>query len=194
MYNFSIWLYSANKQSFEDYLFMYDEIKAKIRDVPDFPKPGILFKDITTALKDGKCFQQIIDAFYEMVKDKPIDKIAAIESRGYLIGAPLAYKLGCGLIVLRKPGKLPAKTIKEYYDLEYGSAALEVHQDAINPNENILIIDDLLATGGTVEAACKLINRLQGQITAAAFLIELESLDGVAKIRPYSQTLSLLKY
>ncbi len=173
---------------------MYDEIKSKIRDVPDFPKPGILFKDITTALKDGKCFHQIIDAFYEIFKDQPIDKIAAIESRGYLIGAPLAYKLGCGLVVLRKPNKLPAKTLKEYYDLEYGSAALEIHQDAIAPKENILIIDDLLATGGTVEAACKLISRLQGKITAAAFLIELEALRGAAKLQSFTKTVSLLKY
>ena len=115
---------------------MYEEIKQAIRDVPDFPKPGILFKDITTALKDKRCFRLIVDAFYDILKNEQIDKIAAIESRGYLIGAPLAYKLGCGLVLLRKPGKLPAATIKEYYNLEYGSAALEVHQDAVRPAGN----------------------------------------------------------
>lgn len=173
---------------------MLRDIKNKIRDIPDFPKPGILFKDITTALKDGACFGKIIDAFYESLKDKKIDKIAAVESRGYLIGAPLAYKLGCGLVLLRKPGKLPAETIKESYGLEYGSDALEVHKDAIAPDENILLIDDLLATGGTVEAACKLIKRLNANICAAAFMIELEALNGKARIEPYTEVISLLKY
>ncbi len=173
---------------------MYEEIKQAIRDVPDFPKPGILFKDITTALKDKRCFRLIIDALYDVLKNEPIDKIAAIESRGYLIGAPLAYKLGCGLVVLRKPGKLPAATLKEYYDLEYGSAALEVHQDAIAPDERVLIIDDLLATGGTAEAACKLVLRLKGRIAATAFLIELSDLNGSKKLRPYGKTISLLQY
>ena len=173
---------------------MYEEIKQAIRDVPDFPKPGILFKDITTALKDKRCFRLIVDAFYDILKNEQIDKIAAIESRGYLIGAPLAYKLGCGLVLLRKPGKLPAATIKEYYNLEYGSAALEVHQDAVKPGEKVLIIDDLLATGGTAEAACKLVKRLGGTITAAAFLIELAELNGAEKLRPYTKTISLLKY
>ena len=173
---------------------MYEEIKQAIRDVPDFPKPGILFKDITTALKDKRCFRLIVDAFYDILKNEQIDKIAVIESRGYLIGSPLAYKLGCGLVLLRKPGKLPAATLKEYYNLEYGSAALEVHQDAVKPGEKVLIIDDLLATGGTAEAACKLVKRLGGTITATAFLIELAELNGAEKLRPYTKTISLLKY
>lgn len=173
---------------------MYEEIKQAIRDIPDFPKKGILFKDITTALKDKRCFRQIIDAFCDVLQSESIDKIAAIESRGYLIGAPLAYKLGCGLVLLRKPGKLPAATIKEYYDLEYGKAALEVHQDAISVGERILVVDDLLATGGTAEAACKLIKRLKGEIAAMAFLIELSDLGGAEKLRPHAKTISLLKY
>ena len=173
---------------------MYEDIKLNIRDVSDFPQKGILFKDITPALKDKRCFGQIIEAFYDIFKNENIDKIAAIESRGYLIGAPLAYKLGCGLVVLRKPGKLPAKTIKEYYELEYGRAALEIHVDAISPNEKILIIDDLIATGGTVEAACKLVTRLGGKIVSAAFLIELEKLGGRQKLKSYTQTISLIIY
>ena len=173
---------------------MYEEIKHTIRDVPNFPKMGILFKDITPALKDPRCFRRIVDAFYDILKNEQIDKIAAIESRGYLIGAPLAYRLGCGLVLLRKPGKLPAATIKEYYNLEYGSAALEVHQDAINAGEKVLIIDDLLATGGTAEAACKLVKRLQGEIAATAFLIELTELGGINKLQPYAKSISLLKY
>ena len=173
---------------------MYEEIKKYVRDVADFPRPGILFKDITTALKNEKCFRQIIDALYELVKNENIDKIAVIESRGYLLGAPLAYKLGCGLILLRKPGKLPAKTIKEYYNLEYGSAALEIHVDAVEKGENILIVDDLLATGGTVEAACKLITKLGGKIAASAFMIELLDLGGAKLLKPYTKTISLLKY
>ena len=173
---------------------MYQDIKKYIRDVPDFPQKGILFKDISTALKDKKCFRNIIDKLYEMLKNENIDKIAAIDARGYLLGAPWAYKLGCGLVLLRKPGKLPAKTLKEYYNLEYGTAALEIHVDAIEKGERILIVDDLLATGGTVEAACKLINKLNGKIVAAAFMIELEELGGAKLLDPYTKTISLLKY
>lgn len=173
---------------------MIDEIKNKIRDIPDFPQKGILFKDITTALKDGKCFALIIEALYQKLKGLPIDKIAAVESRGYLIGAPLAYKLGCGVVLLRKPNKLPAETIKEEYGLEYGRDALEIHKDAVAKDENVLIVDDLLATGGTVEAACKLIKRLGGNLCAAAFLIELEDLNGKTKVLPHTNIISLLKY
>ena len=173
---------------------MYENIKQYIRDIPDFPKKGILFKDITTALKDGKCFNEIINSLYEIFKNQKIDKIAAIESRGYVIGAPLAYKLGCGLVLLRKPGKLPAETICETYELEYDNATLEIHVDAININENILVVDDLLATGGTAKAACKLIKRLGANVVAAAFLIELTDLQGATILQPYTKTVSLLHY
>lgn len=173
---------------------MYEDIEKFIRCVPDFPKKGILFRDITPALQNPQCYAQIIAAFADVLKGKKIDKIAAIESRGYLFGAPLAQKLGCGLVLLRKPGKLPARTLKEEYDLEYGSAALEVHEDAISVGENVLIIDDLLATGGTAVAACKLVQRLKGNISGVAFLIELEGLNGASKISAYAPVVSLLKY
>lgn len=173
---------------------MYEKIKQHIRDVKDFPKLGIVFKDITPALADGQCLQQIIDIFYNRFKGEKIDKIAAIESRGFILGAPLACKLGCGLTLLRKPGKLPSNKIKEYYDLEYGSAALEIHSDSIKIGERVLIIDDLLATGGTAEAACKLIKRLKGEIIAMTFLIELSDLKGAEKLTPYGNVVSFLKY
>ncbi len=173
---------------------MYEKIKQHIRDIKDFPKPGIVFKDITPALADGQCLQQIVDIFYNRFKGAKIDKIAVIESRGFLLGAPLAYKLGCGIVLLRKPGKLPSEKIKEYYNLEYGSAALEVHSDSIKTGERVLIIDDLLATGGTTEAACKLIKRLKGNIIAMAFLIELSELSGSSKLSSYGDVVSFLKY
>ena len=173
---------------------MIENIKKHIRDVPDFPKEGILFKDITTALKNAACFHQIIDAFYDAVKDKKIDKIAGIESRGYLIGSALAYKLGCGLVLLRKPGKLPAEVIREDYDLEYGTAALEIHTDSIERGERVLIVDDLLATGGTAEAACKLVQRLGGKVVATTFLIELYALQGRKILEKYGEVISLINY
>ena len=173
---------------------MYEDIQKYIRDVADFPKKGIIFKDITPALNNGQCLQHIVDMFYNRFKGANIDKIAAIESRGFILGTPLAYKLGCGITLLRKPGKLPAEKIKEYYNLEYGSAALEVHTDSIKNGERILLIDDLLATGGTAEAACKLIKRLNGQISAMTLLIELSSLGGAEKLAPYGNVVSFLKY
>lgn len=173
---------------------MYENIKAHIRDIKDFPKEGIVFKDITPALGDEKCFREIIDAFAARFKDKKIDKIAVIESRGFLLGAPLAYKLGCGLVLLRKPGKLPYDSIKESYDLEYGSAALEIHTDAVKKGERVLVIDDLLATGGTAVAACKLINKLGAEIVAASFLVELGFCSGRAKLEPYAQVETFLQY
>ena len=173
---------------------MIEEIKKHIRDVPNFPKEGILFKDITTALKDAACFRQIIDAFYKAFKDKKIDKIAGVESRGYLIGSALAYKLGCGLVLLRKPGKLPSQVIREDYDLEYGRAALEIHTDSIEPGERVLIVDDLLATGGTGQAACKLVQRLGGKVVATTFLIELKALQGRKALEEYGETVSIITY
>ena len=159
-----------------------DEILASIRNIPDFPKEGILFKDITTALKDPKVFQAIIDSLYNLIKDLHIDYIAAIESRGYLIGAPLAYKLGCGLVIIRKPGKLPAKVFREEYSLEYGTDALEMHQDAIESGKKVLVVDDLLATGGTVNAACCLVKQAKADIIGTLFLIELTALSQYANI------------
>lgn len=134
-------------------------LKDYIRNIPDFPKPGIIFRDITTALKKPEVFRQIIDEIYFNFKDENIDYIAAIESRGYLFGAPLAYKLGAGLVIIRKPGKLPSKVERIEYELEYGTDSLEIHQDAVEPGKRVLVVDDLLATGGTICAACQLIEK-----------------------------------
>lgn len=168
-----------------------EEILSKIRNIPDFPKKGILFKDITTALKDKDTFKAIIDNLYDLVKDIDIDYIVAIESRGYLLGAPLAYKLNKGLVIVRKPGKLPAKVERIEYGLEYGSDALEIHKDAIKEGQKVLIVDDLLATGGTVNATIKLVERLGAKVSASLFLIELQDLSLKANIN--SQVISLIK-
>ncbi len=173
---------------------MYEDIKKQIRDIKDFPKKGIVFKDITPALADGKCFQSIINAFYDRFKDKHIDKIAAIEARGFLFGAALAERLHCGLVLLRKPGKLPYNSIGETYDLEYGSATLELHVDAVKDGEKVLLIDDLLATGGTMEAACKLIKKSGGDIVACTCLIELEFCNGRPTLEKYAPVETFLKY
>lgn len=154
-----------------------DEILTHIRNVPDFPKKGILFKDITTALKNPEIFQAIIDNLYELIKTLKIDYIAAVESRGYLLGAPLAYKLKCGLIIIRKPGKLPADTLREEYSLEYGTDALEMHLDAVEKGKNVLLVDDLLATGGTIKAACRLVEKAGGNVLGSLFLLELTDLS-----------------
>jgi adenine phosphoribosyltransferase len=168
-----------------------EEILSKIRNIPDFPKEGILFKDITTALKDKDTFKAIIDNLYDLVKEIDIDYIVAIESRGYLLGAPLAYKLNKGLVIVRKPGKLPAKVERIEYGLEYGSDALEIHKDAIKEGQKVLIVDDLLATGGTVNATIKLVERLGAKVSASLFLIELQDLSLKANIN--SQVISLIK-
>ena len=170
------------------------DIDSFIRVIPDFPKPGILFRDITPALQNPACYAEIINQLYERFKNTNIDYIAAIESRGYLLGAPLANKLNCGLVLMRKPGKLPYKTITEEYALEYGTNALEIHADAIQPYNRVLIVDDLLATGGTAVAACKLVQKLQGQIVGVAFLIELKALNGRQKLETFAPVTTLLQY
>lgn len=173
---------------------MYEEIKQHIRDVKDFPREGIVFKDITPALADGKCFAEIINLFYERFKNEKIDKIAVIESRGFLLGAPLAYKLGCGLVLLRKPGKLPYTSYKESYDLEYGSAELEMHIDAVQKGERILLVDDVIATGGTMDAACRLILKEGGEIISSSFLIELSFCKGRERLEKYAPVEAFIKY
>ena len=169
-------------------------VKDKIRNIPDFPKKGIMFRDITTAIKDPEAFRTIVDYFYNIYKDEKIDYIAAIESRGYIFGAPLAYKLGAGLIIVRKPGKLPAEVERVEYDLEYGTDALEVHKDAVEKGKRVLVIDDLLATGGTVCAACKLIEKIGGTVAGTAFLIELADLKGREKLPAPQKIVSMLTY
>jgi len=168
-------------------------IEQSIRTIPGFPKPGILFRDITTLLKEGKAFKMTIDLLYKKYKGREIDKIVAVESRGFILGAALAYKLGKGIILVRKKGKLPYKTISTTYSLEYGTDTLEIHEDAIAPGEKILIIDDLLATGGTVKAVTDLVNQLNGKITAIAFVIELVDLKGREKLKGYP-VYSLVKF
>ena len=158
------------------------EIRAAIRDVPDFPKPGVLFKDITPVLKDPRLFARVIDLLAERYHGQHIDKIVAIESRGFIFGAPLSRVLGAGLIPLRKQGKLPYDTISESYDLEYGSATLELHKDAIEPGDKVLLVDDLLATGGTARASANLVRTLGGEVIEAAFLLELKFLEGRSRL------------
>jgi adenine phosphoribosyltransferase len=161
------------------------DLKNKIRNVPDFPKPGIGFKDITTLIKDGEAFKQAIDAIAEHYHPDDIDVIVGIESRGFIFAAALAYKWGKGFVPVRKPGKLPAETIHEEYQLEYGTDRVEMHCDAIQPDQRVLIIDDLLATGGTVSATVRLIERLKGSIVGIGFLIELSFLNGREKLKNY---------
>ena len=169
------------------------KIKSMIRDVADFPKKGILFRDITTALKDAETLKIMVDEMYEIFKDEKIDYIAGIESRGFIFGMPLAYKLNCGFIPVRKPKKLPCETISQEYSLEYGTDKIEIHKDAIKPGQKVVIIDDLIATGGTTEAIIKLIERLGGVVVKIVFLIELEGLDGREKLTGYNVD-SVIKY
>lgn len=169
-------------------------LKDYIRNIPDFPKPGIIFRDITTALKKPDIFRQIIDEIYFNFKDENIDYIAAIESRGYLFGAPLAYKLGAGLVIIRKPGKLPSKVERIEYELEYGTDSLEIHQDAVEPGKRVLVVDDLLATGGTICTACKLIEKIGGIVAGTAFLIELDNLKGKTHLPKSAKNIALAHY
>jgi adenine phosphoribosyltransferase len=169
------------------------DLLSKIRSIPDFPQKGIVFRDVTTLLKDPDALRTVVDVFYDRYKDMRIDKVVSVESRGFIFGAPLAYRLGAGFVPIRKPGKLPAITLREEYSLEYGTGALEIHTDAIEQDERVLVHDDLLATGGTVEAACKLLKRLGAQIGGLCFLIELSFLNGRARLGEYD-IFSLLRY
>ena len=155
-----------------------DHLKSKIRHVPDFPKPGILFYDITTLLQDPVGFRDAIDSLSQPFAGKGIDIVVGIESRGFIFGSAVADRLGAGFAPVRKPGKLPSTTVRASYDLEYGSDALEIHDDAVKPGQRVLIVDDLLATGGTAKATSDLVTRLGGQVHALAFLIELGFLNG----------------
>ncbi len=168
------------------------ELMRFIRDVPDFPKPGILFKDITPLLAVPEAFQYVIDAFAEEFGDR-VNAVAAAEARGFLFAAPLALKLRIPLVPLRKPGKLPYRSHAVQYDLEYGSAELQVHIDAIQPGDRVLLIDDLLATGGTLEAGVKLIEKAGGQVAAIGCLVELKFLNGRERLRPH-EVFTLITY
>lgn len=162
--------------------FLTQSIKSKIRTVPHWPKQGIMFRDITTLLKDAQGFKETIDLLYERYKDKKIDKVVGIESRGFIFGAPLAYLLGAGFIPIRKPGKLPSECESEEYTLEYGKDKIEIHKDAITKGDNVLIVDDLIATAGTASAARNLVKKLGGNLIECAFIIELVDLKGRSKL------------
>ncbi|HEX9269001.1 MAG TPA: adenine phosphoribosyltransferase [Candidatus Limnocylindria bacterium] len=164
------------------------DLAARIRDIPDFPKPGILFKDITTLLKDGPSFKAAIDGLLEKVRTKHVDVVVGMESRGFILAAPIAYELGVGFVPVRKLGKLPADVVSVEYDLEYGSATLEMHKDAIAPGARVLIVDDLLATGGTVAGTIELVEKLKGEIVGLAFLIELTALRGRDRLQGHDIT------
>ncbi|SHE84047.1 MULTISPECIES: adenine phosphoribosyltransferase [Caloramator] len=165
----------------------------KIRIIEDFPKKGISFKDVTTLLKDGEAFKYAVDKMIEYAKDKNIDLVVGPEARGFVFGTPVAYGLGVGFVPVRKPGKLPADTLKYEYDLEYGSDCLEIHKDAIKPGQRVLIVDDLLATGGTIASVANLVEQLGGEVVGMCFLIELTGLNGREKLAKYDVE-SLIKY
>jgi adenine phosphoribosyltransferase len=164
-----------------------------IRNVPDHPKKGVVFRDITTLIKDGEAFDEVINIFYEICKGKKVDLVAAVESRGFIFGGALANRLNVGFVPIRKFGKLPADTVIEKYDLEYGTDTLEIHKDAVLPGQNVLIVDDLLATGGTIQAACKLVEKLSGSVVGILVMIELAFLKGREKLKNYD-LFTLIKY
>lgn len=161
---------------------MTNELRASIRDVPDFPKKGIVFKDITPVLADAKLFRGVIDALAERYRGLGIGKVVGIESRGFIFAAPLAVALGAGLAIVRKPGKLPWRTVREVYALEYGEDALEMHLDAVGPGERVLVVDDVLATGGTAGAVGRLVTRQGAELVGFAFLLELAFLHGARRL------------
>ena len=159
------------------------ELKDYVTEIPNFPKKGILFRDITTILSDSEGFRMAIDGLIDLVKDKDFDLVLGTESRGFIFGAPVAYALGKGFVLVRKKGKLPRETITESYDLEYGQAEIEIHTDAIRPGQKVVLIDDLIATGGTAAAAVRLVERLGGEVVKAAFVMELAGLEGREKLK-----------
>ena len=170
-----------------------DELRAKIREVPDFPKPGILFYDITTLLREGDAFREVIDHMAEAVKGERIDLVVGMESRGFIFAAPLADRLGAGFVPVRKLGRLPGETVSREYSLEYGSSHLEVHRDAVSPGQRVLLVDDVLATGGTARAGSELVEELGGTLVAAAFVVELLPLGGREALGG-REVFSLLQY
>lgn len=168
-------------------------LEKHIRSIPDFPKKGIMFRDITTLLKHPKAFKAAIDELYKLFKDSGADIIVGPESRGFIFGSALAYKMKIGFVPVRKPGKLPGETVSETYELEYGTDKIEIHKDAIAPGSKVLMIDDLLATGGTMEAACRLVEKLGGKVVGIGFLIELSFIPGRDKLKKYP-TYALIDY
>jgi len=172
---------------------MAQDLKKLIRNVKNYPKKGVVFRDITTLLKDGKAFKKAVDQLYKKYEGKKIDLVVAVESRGFILGGALANRLGVGFVPVRKFGKLPADRIEQKYDLEYGTDSLEIHKDAVKKGQKVLIVDDLLATGGTLQAACKLVEKLGGKVVGILVLIELSFLKGREKLQNY-ELFSLIKY
>lgn len=170
-----------------------EELKNKIREVPDFPKPGILFYDLTTLLGDPAGLRQVIDLMTDHYRDQQIDQVMGIESRGFILAPSIAYHLNAGFVPVRKPGKLPYKTLSASYELEYGTDSVEIHEDAVKPGQRVLIVDDLIATGGTAAATVQLATQLGADVLSVAFLVELEALQGRKKLEGFD-VFSLLKY
>jgi adenine phosphoribosyltransferase len=170
-----------------------EALKAKIRHVPDFPKAGILFYDITTLLRDRDGFRSVVDVLIRPFEGQPIDVVVGVESRGFILGGAVADRLGAGFAPVRKPGKLPSQTVRETYELEYGSDSLEIHADGVERGQRVLIVDDLLATGGTANATAKLVRRIGGDVQGLAFLIELTALNGRSKL-PNERIYSALQF
>lgn len=172
---------------------MVEELKKSIRNVPDFPKKGILFKDITTLCKEPALFQRMVDLLGHRYVGKRIDLVIGIEARGFIVGSALAYKLGAGIVLVRKPGKLPHLTHRASYALEYGEDSLEIHRDAIQKGQRVIVADDLLATGGTAKAVVDLVNKMGGEIVECSFIVELNDLNGREKLKP-CPVFSLIQY
>jgi adenine phosphoribosyltransferase len=170
-----------------------DSLKAKIRHIPDFPKPGILFYDITTLLNDRQGFQQSVDALVAPFRGKKVDQVVGIESRGFILGGAVAQAMSAGFVPIRKKGKLPSRCVGEDYSLEYGAHTLEIHEDAVGSGQRVLVIDDVLATGGTAKAAANLVRRIGGEVVGLSFLIELDFLNGRDKL-PGEEVYSVLRY
>lgn len=170
-----------------------EKLKLLIRNIPDFPKKGVVFRDITTLLRDKDGFREMIDSVTEKYRNSDVDLVASVDARGFVIGAGVAYRLGAGLVLLRKPGKLPWHTLFCEYDLEYGSNRIEIHKDAVKRGQRVLVVDDLLATGGTAAATCELIKRLGGELVGAAFVVELTYLKGREKLKD-CPVFSLIQY
>jgi adenine phosphoribosyltransferase len=166
-------------------------LASRLRDVPDFPKPGIVFKDLTPLLADVAAFAAVVDAMVDHASSLSVDKVVGIEARGFIFAAAVAHRLGAGFVPVRKPGKLPWQTVVETYELEYGTDSLEIHEDAIAPGDDVYVVDDVLATGGTAAATCRLVERLGGRVAATAFVVELGFLGGRAKLPGY-EVLSLI--
>jgi len=169
------------------------DLKRYIRDIPDFPQKGVMFRDITTLLKEPVPFRYAIDTIVERYKDRRVDKLVSVEARGYIFGGVIAYKLNCGFVPVRKPGKLPAETVSMDYTLEYGKNTIEIHRDAITSGERVLVFDDVLATGGTMQATCKLIEGLGGKVVGCVFISDLTYLKGSEKLKDY-EVFSLVQY